>query len=137
MKRILTISLLLIFVLSLSACKKNTEDKASSSKVSSTTSEISTEKLFGNNGTESEYKITESETESLFQSQKDREEQESKNESNQSSTSDKETSSKKGTTSKTETTSKVASTTSKDTVASATNNSKFDADGDGWTDGWK
>ncbi len=119
MKRVALVLLCALLFFSLSACKGNKE------KVSSDTSSKITEKdIFEYNGTESEYKMNESEAEELFNNQS------SAVDSSETTTS----SEPEDTSSQSETESEV---TSEESSQEASKVNKFDEDGDGWTDDWK
>ena len=129
MKRLTIILLSAVFLFTLTACN----GKGVTSGSSDTTSKLTEKDIFEQNGTESEYKITESEAKELFENQSTISSNDS---SSQVGSSKVDTESQNNTSSKSE-----ASSTQSDTTDSSssttTSTNKFDKDGDGWTDGWQ
>lgn len=141
MKKIAITLLLITVMLSIAACKAT--PKAGTSSEVQTKSEISSIVLsegdfFNHNGTESEAELTDSEVEELFKNQesRDQEDSSSKTESQENTESDdtqstdsKETQSDNSTSNGTE--------SKEESSKTAESASKYDKDGDGWTDDWK
>lgn len=122
MKRICLVLLSTLLVFSLSACKGN-KDVVSSD----TSSKITEKDIFEYNGTESEYKITESEAEQLFNNQS------TITDSSETTTSGKE----EQTSSDSESELSSDAVSSEESSSEVTSSDKYDKDGDGWTDDWK
>ena len=122
MKRIGLVLLCSVLVFSLSACK----GKPSVSS-SDTSSKITEKDIFEYNGTESEYRITESEATELFN-----------NQSNPvASSEDATTSSEDANDPSAPNDIDSESTSSVDSSSEASSVNELDKDGDGWTDDWK
>lgn len=113
MKRLSIILVLLCILLSFTACNKET--KENNSQVQSNGSNITEKDIFEYNGTESEYIMTESQANQLFE-----------NQSQVTAYPSVETELQTDYTS-----------SDKDSSYDSGKTNKFDKDGDGWTDEWK
>ena len=104
-----------------------------SEQVESTES-VTENDLFPQTGTELEYDITESDVKELFEKQEE-EDTDSKDEdsSKTESTDEKDETTSQSTESDKET---ASGNSSQSTSSKTENGGKYDADGDGWTDGW-
>lgn len=146
MKKLAIGLLLITAVLTVAACKTKPQDtNGGTSSVPAVKSEIESTVIsegdfFTQNGTESEFRITESQALELFETQASLDK-----ESAESTASDKEDSSSEADSGTAESSqdsnsSGAASdqTESKtDSSKPTASTSKYDKDGDGWTDGWK